>query len=531
MLFSDATVLSYNHQSQFFGDEIIRYRTTKEISVQGLLQNLTNGSGVSGIISGIYAIESAAKDWTPIVINGTNFGSGYFSNISFDEGIDVRTKSYTIDLVIPESGSINNLPTNDSYAGISYTNFKFIDSMSESLSLSRDFETDNYTHSIDVKVNSSNITGSIGFAKAIAKNLFESNTFNGYIGNYYGISGKKSTYEESYDKINGECSFNQATTFFSNASGNYSINKSYSYSRETNGVATVKENGDITALAQPYLEVLTNAYNVESANSYANCLEVFNAYKESDTYPLLNSAPIIKGSSLSRYEQRMSYDHTYSNDLSINSGYFWTYTHDSSLSENGEIITKEAGSIVGRGHRIDTKYANAVAAWSIIEPDIDYRSDLAYDRYLTFITLPDPSTNFILLNSSETHQKHIGSIEYSRDYSNDQTLVNDTFIRQAKTTVSEQFQLPISQNFNIVNYGEIEQVSDSYRVSSVGVEVELKGKRNTTMDYYLTYAKGLAATASASVGVDFLTNASYSLSPFASSFSLSAEWGKIYEVT
>jgi hypothetical protein len=529
MTFTDATVLSYDYNSQFFGDNVLRYRAIKEISIKGILQNLTNGSGVSGIINGIAALEGAANDWTSIIINGINFGSGYFSDIKFDEGIDVRTKGYTVSVVIPETGAVNNLPTNSSYSGISYTGFQWIDSLSESLTLSRDFEKDSYIHNIDVKVNSSNITGSITFAKSIAKNLFQSNSFVGYLGNYYGISGKKSLYEESYDKINGQCAFNQSTDYFTNVVGNYSINKSYTYNREENGVVTVKEQGDIKALAEPYLDVLTNAYQTESANAYTNCLDAFNAYKENSTYTL-NSIPIIKGTSMVRYEKIMNYEHTFSNDLAINDGYFYNYTHDSSINQGGEIVTIEKGEIIGRSHRVDVRYNNALTAWNTIQASILSRSQTAYDNYKTFINLPSPSL-FTLLNKTEVHQKHIGSIQYSRGYSNDKTLVIDALIKQCKITVSEQFQLPISQNYNVFNFGEIEQVSKSYKVSSVGVDIELRGARNTPMSSYLSYAKTKASTAVSSISPDFLTNASYSLSPISNTFNLNVEWGKIYEAS
>ena len=527
MIFTDATILTYGQQSQFFGNEVINYRVKKELSVQGLLQNLTNSSGVSGILNGIAALEAQANDWSPIIINGVNFGSGYFSNIKFDEGLDVRTKGYTVDVVIPQTGSINNLPTNDTYYGVSYNNFQYIESMTESLSLNRDFESDDYSHTIDIKVNTANITGSVNLAKSVAKNLFESNNFNGYAGAYYGLSGKKSVYEESYDRVNGECSFNQSTKFFNTVNGNYSVNKKYSYDRETNGIVTVKEQGEITALAQPYLEVLDNAYQTESANAYANCSAVFNTYKENDVYPLSNKE-IVKGTSLSRYERKLTYNHTFSNDLAINDGYYWNYTHDSSMTPEGEVSTTEKGSIVGRGHRIDTKYNNAVIAWNNIQTNIDSRSQVAYDHYRTFITLPDPSI-FTLLKKSETHQKHVGNIEYHREYSNNQTLVADDPIRQCKMVLSEQFRLPITQSFNIFNYGVIEQISNNYKVSAISASIELKGKRNTAVSDYLAYAKIKASNLVTGIAPDFMTNVSYSLAPFNNHFNLNIEWGKLYQ--
>lgn len=524
MNFNNAEVLSYTHKSDFFGGDVIRYRTTKQIEVQGNLLNLSSTSGVSGIISGIAALEVSSNDWVSAVINGIDFGSGIITNISFDQGNDVRIKKYTIALDIVETGSLNNLPTNDSYANISYNDYKFVDSLSESITLDRNFQKDVYNHSVDISVNSSNITGSIGLAKSIARNLFESNSFNAYIGNYYGISGKKSTYEESYDKIKGECSFNQTTDLFANQSGNYSIDKTFVYNRESNGVVTISEKGEIKATVEPYINVLTDAYKLESANSSSNCQEIFDSYKEADTYNL-NLIAITKGTSISRYERTLSYEHVFSNDVSINDGYFWEYSHDSSLDENGTIQTTEQGSIIGRGHRIDTKYANANAGFDIVDNAINSRSLASYNRYRTFITIPSPS-NFTLLKKSETYLKHIGQINYGWNYSNDSSLVvGDPYIIQNKITVSEQDQIPLTNSFNIFNYGEIEQSTNNYIISQVSVEVELRGKRDTTMDYYLTYAKNLASP----YAKDFLTEASYSLSPFGNAFSLNVAWGKVYE--
>lgn len=524
MIFDNAELLSYNHQSNFFGGDVIRYRTVKQSEIQGYVLDLKNISGVSGVISGIAALELSARDWDAYVVNGINFGSGRITNISFDDHNDVKYKKYNISLEIVDTGSLNNLPTGADYTNINYNNYKFIEALSETVSLDRNFEKDIYTHNIDISVNTSNITGSINLAKQIARNLFESNSFNSYIGNYYGISGKKSTYEESYDKIKGDCSFNQTTELFSNQASNYSIQKTYSYNRETDGIVTVSERGEIKATVESYIDVLTNAYKTESANSPANCLAVFNAYKENDVYSL-NLIEVSKGTSLSRYEKMLSYEHTFTNNLAVNDGYFWEYTHDSSLSSDGIITTSEQGSIVGRGHRIDTKYNNALIGFDIVDNDINTRSQDAYNRYKTFIQVPF-SSFFTVVKKDESYLKHVGSVNYSWEYSNDSSLVNNGNIIQSRITVSDQAQLPLTNNFNVFNYGEIEQATNSYVVSQKSVEIELRGKRNTPMSEYLTYAKGLI---SSDYKGDFLTDVSYSLSPFSNSFNLSASWGKIYE--
>ena len=50
--FLNATLLSYSHNSDFFGDNF-RYKTTKELSIEGYILDLSNTDGVSGIWSGI----------------------------------------------------------------------------------------------------------------------------------------------------------------------------------------------------------------------------------------------------------------------------------------------------------------------------------------------------------------------------------------------------------------------------------------------------------------------------------------------
>lgn len=525
MIFNNAELLSYNHESNFFGGDVIRYRTNKNVEVQGYLLNLTNTSGVSGILSGIAALESSAID-EEFIINGISFGTGFITNISLDDSNDVRTKKYSVSLQIKDSGSIANLPTNDSYSGINYTDYRYLPSLTEKLDLNRNFDKDIYTHSINATVYSDgDIADSMDMAKSIARNLFESNAFYSYVGNYYGISGKKSTYQESYDKIKGECAFTQTLELFANDSGNYSINKEYSYKREQNGVVTVSEQGQIKASVEPYINILTDAYKLESLNSLTNCQQVFNAYKESDVYDL-NLIEVTKGTSLSRYEKMMTYEHTFSNDLSINDGYFWEYNNDSSINEKGEIVTQEQGTVIGRGHRVDVKYANALAGWDIVDNAINTRTLAAYDRYRTFISLPY-SSNYTPIKKQESYLKHIGQISYDWSYSNDSSLVvGDPNIIKSQITVSEQDKIPLYNKFNVFNVGEIEQSTKNYIVSQKSVGIELKGKRNTSVDTYLTYAKSLIL---ADYKGDFLTEANYSISPFSNSFSMNVAWGKIYE--
>lgn len=524
--FNNASVMSYDSESNFFGDNIIRYRTTQNIDIEGYVLDLTNQSGVSGIISGIQALEVSANDWQNIVINGVNLGSGVINSINFDTTNGVRQDNYRISLSIFNTGSINNLPTNDLYNGIDYTNYRYVESLSEEITFSRDYYKDTYNHTVGAKILSTNKSGSITLAKTIAENLFISQNILNCIGNYSNIGNNiKPIYSESYDQLNAECNFTKRIDFYRNSSGNYSISKNYTYLRDEEGIANVTESAEIIALVPDYLNTLTTAFNTELLTSYTNCLDVFNAYKESNTYPLDNQA-IVKGNSINRFARTLNYEITYTNNLKNNNGYFWEYTHSSDLSDNGLISTDENGTIIGRGHRVEDKYNNAINGYNIVLPNIESRSFAAYDRFIDFINLPNPN-NFYLIASSENHAKHRGIINYGRKYSNDSTLVNDPFINQCLVTVNEGFQVPITSSYNLFNYKEIEQISANFEVAIKSVNITLRGKRNTTISYYLNYAKTIANQYTANT--NFITNVNYALNPFDNTFTLTVEWAKIIE--
>jgi hypothetical protein len=94
--FSNCSVFSYSHTSEFLGD-IIHYRTTKNLSIKGSVYALTNTEGVAPIWSGISGLVSSAIDYDSILLNGVDFGSGRINSISFTEGNDVRKKDYAGD--------------------------------------------------------------------------------------------------------------------------------------------------------------------------------------------------------------------------------------------------------------------------------------------------------------------------------------------------------------------------------------------------------------------------------------------------
>jgi hypothetical protein len=72
--FSNATLLGSSFKNEFFGDTF-RYRSSRQLTVKGLVTSLTNTYGVSGIMTGIAVLESGSHNWDQIIINGYNFGA------------------------------------------------------------------------------------------------------------------------------------------------------------------------------------------------------------------------------------------------------------------------------------------------------------------------------------------------------------------------------------------------------------------------------------------------------------------------
>ncbi len=520
--FNNADLLSYNHRSDFLGENNIRYKTTKELTVEGNLLNLTNTSGVSGIISGMKALEVSATDWQSFIVNGINLGSGVITSITFDDSRDVREKRYSVSLEVYDSGNVLNFPLNPPYSGINYNNFRYIQNLTEKITYNRDFEKDTYNHEVDVTVLTTNLSGSMAIGKAIAANLFTSNNIFGVLGQYYNLSGKKAIYTEEYDELGANCTFGKEISFFVNSSGNYSVNKTYNYQRGTDGVTTVTEAGQIITLVEPYMDVLSAAFQYETLSSFNNCLEVYTAYNSEDSYNLESQA-ITRGTSVNRFERVLDYELTYTNNLNVNSGFFWEYQHESSLSNNGLIQSSENGEIVGFGHITTPKFNNAIAGYAIAKLGIESRTEDAFNRFISFNS--DFNSNIFLNRRQETFRNYNGSISYQWSYNNDQNIVNDPNITRAEVTVNEGFRIPISQSFNIPNYGEIEQVSQAFEVAQKSVDIVINAKRTATINDCLTFAKAIAAPYAA----DFIQDAKYSWNPYSNQFNLNVTWGKIYE--
>jgi len=522
--FGNCDILGYSHNSEFLGDKNIRYKITKSLSIQGNILSLSSQSGIAGIFEGIRILENSANDFGKIILRGVDFGDGIIKSINFDDANPVRVQKYTVDVDIFQEGNVNNLPISSEYIGIDYSNFEYIQDLKESLTYNDSFDKKEYSHEITVGILTSNSNQSLGIAKSLAQNLFSSTNILNCLGNYSNLNTKQSLYSESYDMLAGTASFDKKLTIFRNDDGDYALSREYSYQRGADGIINVSEKGVIKALVEPYVDVLSSAFKTVSNLTYNNCLDVFNGYKIGDNYALKDQ-PVTKGTTMNRFEKTLDYEFSYTNDLSVNAGFFWNYTNESSLGSEGLIESSENGEIIGFGHIVNEKFDAAKNGYYSIQGAIDDRVQLAYNRFKSF----NPgftNTNIFLTKKSEGFSPYNGRVSYSRNFSNDQNMLSSSSnLTRCQITVNEGFRVPIASLFNIPNLYELEQVSAADEVAQKSIDVNINFKRGATISDCVSYLLSIAP----SYAGDFLIGAKYSYNPFSNSFNANINWGIIYE--
>lgn len=202
LYFQNVSSLSIQQQSRFF-QAGFNYSANKNLNIRGLLTDLTNSFGVTGIWSGISDTNLAAIDYQPLLINGVNFGSGRITSINYDSDKDVRTKGYNATIEVLESGNLFNF-TGSNYNGIDLRNSQYLEDFNENWSFSKKPNggySSNHSASIRFTTGVGNLNA-IEAAKSLAKTLFTgSNLGFAFYSGYSNKQGKR-FFTESYNLIN-----------------------------------------------------------------------------------------------------------------------------------------------------------------------------------------------------------------------------------------------------------------------------------------------------------------------------------------
>ena len=479
--FIDADILSYDQENRFF-DAGIRYGITRNLSIQGNIDNYSNFSGVSGINTGINQILTGSIDYTEILINGESWGFGKINRINFDSNNEVRNKRYTVNVSVYESGNTNNIT--GFYSGINYQSIFLLDSFDENISFNKDSSsTKTYNHSVRLRFHSGiNLTGTpIDYAKNFAGQCFSNKNLTGFLGSYLSGNSIKKRYSESYNLINSECSFEE-TYDISEQSGLYSISYFHSVNTNQNGITTVNENGEIEGLIEPYWEHTYSGFKTEKNLTFNRCSGVFEIYKPYNAYDL-NSNSILNQNTFNKLENKISYDIQYSNNPRLKDRYSWTYNQEIQRNSDQSINIIEQGTINGFGKQGDKKYNNAELGWNFIETGISLRIGILYSGET------NRTNTLYLISQGEGKSEFAGQIDYSKTYSDNKILTDESGIKRSSITVTDQNPTRLTNTFEIVNQKELVQDGRISRLGIRQLNIDLLGERNLELTGYSQYAK------------------------------------------
>ena len=534
----NVSILGYNRSNSYLG-ESFRYASKDSLKIQTSLYDLTNTSGVSGILTQLSGMSVGSTDWQPITLRGNYLGLAQINNVSYVEGIDVRLKDVVIDLTIYNSGNLFNLtnPSNSLYSGINFSNINYPAHLIESLN--EDFtcevaENGNYIQSqtIQIKMLSGGAIGTtqnpLVMAKQLSANLITSNPNIGFINsNYSGYKQKpgKRTYTETQNLITNEYSITETFKLINGFSGTYSVNYKSSLDTDPEGITTVKEQGRVQGLVPDaygnYFAAakLGGQYEVNNF-SYPRCSGLFSAYKSpTNNYPL-NTRRLSYGQLINKYSDIYEYEAVYSNDPKINDSYSSEYTLKIEKETNScNYFISEEGIILGYSTECNPvdKYSNALAGYAIVNAAISGR---LYDFYTSISTFANAIK---LINRSETKSKILGRISYERTYTDNLVYSYDD-VRKMEIEVTDDYAVPLKNNFNIPNHKEIVQLVGITTLANRSVSINMLGNRGTTLQQYKNLAKNQLNTYIPGGTDPYISDINYSFTPLENNFSCDCKW-------
>ena len=364
MEFTHAYILGVQRRNEYFGETTAQYRSIDTISVEGYIDVRASNTDSKGVRQALAVVDSyvtAASSSEAvcenIIINGTGFGTGRLVNIDFpaSSAIDenqILYGKYSADLEVYNSGNLG-----DSLEGATVPSLEYLESLSEDFSIDLDEQNVyNLSHTLDITYTSGvNSDGSaldpILEAKTLAETLFNQtpSQFSTIIPDSYGSisTASRKYFNENYDLINGNCSFEKNFSLLPSGMSTYSLQVSNNFSFAENGVVKVKEEGQVAPRSPEFLEEAKSALAVELANSYGRCNTVYNSYKDylGSNVGTLHNQAVQKSKNINDSEGKSSYSVEYTDDLTYkNLNTIEERTIDLSTSDDITTVT-ENGTI------------------------------------------------------------------------------------------------------------------------------------------------------------------------------------------
>jgi len=470
MNITDAVVLSRKKSTRFFA-EVFAYQSNEEISVEGIVDNFNES---------LYSNTHDTEE--DIIINSKNFGRGIVRSIlvtAKNQGsLDKRIR---VIFEIFKAG--NEVTLSSEYPSIPVDNFKYVKSFNESSSCNINQETNEYTHSVNVKLTEYS-GNALSSAKTIASAFLNSNNLqsSNLVPSSYNDIPQKTFFDETYDETNGECNFTQKYEIANNEESiaGYNIYRSCSINYSSNGVASVTESAEYQDLTG--IKIPTEQAEQDMNNAYSRCsqrISMLNSTASSIGALVLKSTPLNKGMLIDVDVRRVSYKITFSTDIKIdeNNSSYITYVNTIETNPAGIQTYSLAGEILGMGD-IDvavgesTKYINAQRAWRNI-------STGSIPQGATLGGIAGKPYSF-----SSNHNKLKGTISYNITYTNSPSIVTGAgAIRRKMDTIIEDIdQRNLFQTFKIIHRDELIQKSKNIQGNTHTMQCTVNGDSTGTMN-------------------------------------------------
>lgn len=515
LYFEKVNLLEYSHAPLSFEAGLV-YRVEKRLSITGTIIDRNASSGVSSLVQKEGSIISGATDYDDIYLNGILFGQGKITKISFDGGTMVNRENYSYDIVCYEDGDLFNAASG-AYTGIDWTNARLIDNLSESLSFESSQDgRKSYNHAISVRFcEQISATAAIDLAKAFAAQMFSAVSGLGqFLGQYNTIGSAQKVYNESYNYVDGSCSFSENTIIPAEQGAEvYSTELSYQTQLGADGHVRVTETAIIQGINLPRTLSAETGFIAKSGGSYSRCQAIHAAYAFSS--PTLINISLTSSVERNKFEGSITFTNEYTTDPKYSELARWEYSIEVSKSENSRIVS-ESGSVIGNGRAMADKYAKAKSFFDAsVAPSAAARAASIYAADGGIGSLKSTQ-------ESLSKNEFTGVISYQ--YSWTDNSINESGDFKTVTTTAE-ISHPVAafEKFEIFNQFELMQSQRQNSLGNISLSVKIRGKRTTGLAAYVTRAKTFISLYS-SVGNDnFMENCSYSFSPLINEFSLDAQ--------
>lgn len=430
-IFQNATLLTYDLNKNYSNGENLLINTTKNIKLNGILDNRTtnpDGQGVAQTFSGINeAFTYNTGQYEAIIINGYYLGSGRIVNISFPTENPIYREDYVYTIEIVETGNFSVLPQGSGIYGSAFSfitgkvlsineglNFNY--SQNGKYSLDHNLDIQFYNDDSDIILKSKNLANLVFNDTGVYLGLF--GKFSGF---YNNLMFRQNVIQENYDLINKSASFTKSIEIDENYKNTYSLELTNSCSLNQDGIVTVNENGKIKALENTDVFTAKDYLNTEISGSYNRCNQIaINIFNSN-----LATNPINLGITFEKFNNIASYDVSYTDNPIYYSGISHMYEINLESGNDNIIVYSRNGSI-----RLINQTIGQITSGSsgFLQYKDIYRQALnSYSNY----KLTNASMNFSLLSGTGNINLTYGkSLDYSISKTSDPFILNnDPFLK------------------------------------------------------------------------------------------------------